>query len=73
LVGSSDFPSSYSFPGSVIGSDQTDSTGKPASDVVENFGAAIRKLEDVFVRITMEGASRQWISNSTTKRAGLTQ
>ena len=35
-------------------SDQTDSTGKPTSDVVENFGAAVRNLEDIFVRVTME-------------------
>jgi hypothetical protein len=35
-------------------SDQTDSTGKPTSDVIENFGAAVRKLEDILVRVTVE-------------------
>ena len=34
-------------------SDQTDSAGKPTSDVVENLGAAVRKLEDIFVRISV--------------------
>jgi hypothetical protein len=57
LVGSSDVPSSNSFPSSVIRSDQADSTGKPTGDVVENFGAAVRKLEDIFVRVAMHHIS----------------
>ena len=35
-------------------SDQTDSTGKPTSDVVEDFRAAVRNFEDIFVTITIE-------------------
>ena len=34
-------------------SDQTDSTSKPTSDVVENFRAAIYTHKDIFVRIPM--------------------
>lgn len=35
-------------------SDQSDSTSKPTSDVVEDFRAAVRNLEDIFVRVTVE-------------------
>jgi len=38
-------------------SDQTDSTGKPTSDVIKNLGAAVRNLEDVFVRVAVEGSN----------------
>ena len=42
-------------------SDQTDSAGKPTSDVVENLGAAVRKLEDIFVRVAMHHVSTSQI------------
>jgi hypothetical protein len=45
---------------------QTDSTGKPTSDVIQNLGAAVRKLEDIFVRVAVEEASRQRISPNWT-------
>jgi hypothetical protein len=34
-------------------SNQSDSAGKPTSDVIEDLRAAVRNLKDIFVRVTV--------------------